>query len=206
MAAPVFSPDGAHIAYVAFVEGKSNGVYVSPAAGGTPMFVGSGGSPSWSSDGGSVAVAGRGAIDIFRLGSQQPVARILNPGCIAQHAWSPSGKWIACEGRHSIELVSPDGKARRTLPALGSYDGALTWSRDSSTLFGVPVHGGRTSLVALDVRSGKVRKIAEYDPDLVLGAQYGGALRLSLAPDGKSLATANFKSQHDLWILDGFAQ
>jgi len=82
---------------------------------------------------------------------------------------------------------------------------ALAWSKDSQTLYGLHNQDGRWSLLAEDVRSGAIRKVADYGFEVTpYSANNFFAMQLSLSPDGKSLAMGSVKRQTDLWILEGF--
>ena len=52
-----------------------------------------------------------------------------------------------------------------------------------------------------------MRTLAEYhvgfQPLPLIETAYTGSIRISLAPDGKSVAVGTATSQADLWILDG---
>ncbi len=207
---PAFSPDGARIAYTVALAGAGNqgGLYISPAAGGTPIRISGGFAPSWSPDGASIAFVwnrpgGAPVAATLRIGSNQTPFELPVP-CDDPPVWSPSGEWIACPGKGStLLLVSPDGKATRTLPRMGSP--ALAWSKDSQTIYGIPNQNGRTLLGAVDVRTGAFRRVAEYGPELAPRALFS-VTALSLSPDGKSLALATENLHTDLWILEGFAK
>jgi Tol biopolymer transport system component len=119
--------------------------------------------------------------------------------------WSPSGKWIAVSTFMGVMLVSPDGKNMQTLPTLNSP--ALAWSKDSKTIYGLAYNSDPPALKSLDVATGAVRTLAEYRigflPLPLIENTYTGSIRISLAPDGKSVAVGTATSQADLWILDG---
>jgi hypothetical protein len=117
--------------------------------------------------------------------------------------WSPSGEWIACETAAGSTLVSPDGKLKRTLTRMDAF--VMAWSKDSKTLYGLHRDGAHWSLLAEDIRSGAVRKVASYGVTLnpFTPLPYFG-MTLSLSPDGKSFAVATEKRQTDLWVLEGF--
>jgi hypothetical protein len=93
----------------------------------------------------------------------------------------------------------------RMLPSLNSP--ALAWSKDSKTIYGLAYNSEPPALKALDVASGAVRTLAEYQigfvPLPLIESSYTGSIRISLAPDGKSVAVGTATSQADLWILDG---
>jgi serine/threonine protein kinase/Tol biopolymer transport system component len=204
------SPDGQRIAYYAASEDRVNGIYVSPITGGTPTWIANGGGRSWSPDSGSLVFiwlkpGGKRVLATLRIGSNQQPSEIplehADDSC-PQPRWSPSGEWIACSGLEGPILVSPDGKVQRSLAPGKSR--VVAWSKDSRTLYGVMKVNGRTSLNAWDVRSGVVRKVADYAPDFTL---YNTPdITLNLSPDGKSFATATVKDRMDLWILEGFAK
>ena len=62
---------------------------------------------------------------------------------------------------------------------------------------------GRTFVKAIDVAAASVRDIAQYSDGLTIsGAAYQA--RISLSPDGRTLATSASNSQSDLWLLDGY--
>jgi Tol biopolymer transport system component len=122
--------------------------------------------------------------------------------------WSPDGRWIACGGSgETVLLVSPDGAQRRSLPSpvSASYDRfVLAWSRDAATIYVASSRTVRSRLDAIDVRSGTVRRIAEYAKDVVFSNGNAYTLSGSSSPDGKSLATTVFNRRADLWMLEGF--
>ena len=96
-------------------------------------------------------------------------------------------------------------KGYATLPAvIGS---ALAWSKDSKTIYGLSYNSDPPALKALDVATGAVRTLAEYhigfQPLQLIENSYTGSIRISLAPDGKSVAVGTATSQADFWILDG---
>jgi hypothetical protein len=60
-------------------------------------------------------------------------------------------------------------------------------------------------LVAEDVRTGAIRKLADYGSEIIpYSGGYGPARWLNLSPDGKSVAVGTVKKQTALWILEGF--
>jgi eukaryotic-like serine/threonine-protein kinase len=212
LVSPVFSPDGSRIAYTAVLAGgggRRRSLAISPAGGGTPTIVADGYAPSWSPDGTKIAFLwvkpdGSTPIAIVALGSDKPPVEIpVIPGSAPE--WSPSGQWIAVPTFMGITLASPNGKDMRMLPSLNSQ--ALAWSKDSKTIYGLAYNSDPPALKALDVATGAVRTLAEYhirfQPLQLIETSYTGSLRISLAPDGKSVAVGTATSQADLWILDG---
>ncbi len=208
---PVFSPDGSRIAYTAMLAGggRRRSLAISPAGGGAPTIIADGYAPSWSPDGTQIAFLwikpdGSFPVATVSVGSDRTPHEIGLPGSNAPE-WSPSGKWIAVSTFMGVMLASPDGKETRTLPTLNSS--ALAWSKDSKTIYGLAYNADPPSLKALDVATGAVRTLAEYhlefQPLPLVETPYTGSIRISLAPDGKSVAVGTATSQADLWILDG---
>jgi Tol biopolymer transport system component len=141
-----------------------------------------------------------------RVGGENPPREIIPPRGLSAPEWSPSGAWIAVPSGRGVELTSPDGKEQRILRGLNGA--ALAWSRDSKTIYGLTFQAPQPSLSAMDVETGAIRKIADYDLSFqpLLENSYTGSVRLSLSPDGKSVVTATATNQADLWILDGFGK
>lgn len=209
---PVFSPDGERIAYTALLAGggRRRSLSISPTGGGTPTVVADGYAPTWSLDGDQLAFLwlkpdGTIPLATLRVGSNDPPVEILPPAGFGSPEWSPSGEWIAVPSIRGVELISPDKKQRKSFP--GMSGAALAWSRDSKTIYGLLFQSPQPALLAMDAATGNIRKIADYDLSFqpLLENAYTGTVRLSLAPNGKSVVTATATNQADIWILDGFA-
>ena len=78
------------------------------------------------------------------------------------------------------------------------------FARDGKTLYAAGRDAGRTFVKAIDVATGSVRDIAQYSDGLTISGGATYQARLSLSPDGRSLATSASSSQSDLWLLDGY--
>jgi Tol biopolymer transport system component len=185
-------------------------LFVSPRAGGKPVWLIDGAAkPSWSPDGSSLTFAwfalanAPPRLATLRVGPNQTPSVIPNVVCDPPlPVWSPSGEWIACETASGPVVVSPDGKRRRTLGHLNSR--VLAWSPDSASLYGLHNERGNWSLVAENIGSGSVRRVADYGSDIIPYASLNYYdLGLSLSPDGKSFAVGTLKGRANLWILEG---
>jgi len=202
------SPDGTRIAYSRISNKHLGELWISPMAGGSPLRIGASKSfeiaPAWSPDGRWLTFfsSDEGMVKIAAGGSDPPVSLGFSDGCENPAQWSPDGAWIACATGSGVVLVSPDGKARRTI---GNRRAFITWSRDGKETYALGrVEGGKWRFGAIDVKSGAERTIYEYDANVQFGTAFNPAFPLSLSPDGKSLATSVINVHSDIWILEGF--
>jgi Tol biopolymer transport system component len=209
LAHPVFSPDGNRFAFVRYSTYEPANIWIEPTVGGAPIRMASEYTvaPTWSPDG--TFIAGLMHRErpwqpaIIRVGANMAPHVIAGaPTCLTPLEWSPTGEWIACEARDGIQLFSMDGSRHRTLPRLNSI--AIVFSRDGHTLYAAGRENGRTFLKSIDLASGAVRTVASYASDDVISGGAPYQARLSLAPDGKSLATSAVLTRTDLWLLEGY--
>ena len=111
--------------------------------------------------------------------------------------WSPSGEWI----RYANSLISPDGKADRSLPQRApAY---YAFSKDGKLLYGVRAENEKQLLFSIDIASGVERAIGSantFEPR----SPFSPSIRLTVAPDGKSLTYGTGVIRNSLWILEGF--
>jgi Tol biopolymer transport system component len=82
----------------------------------------------------------------------------------------------------------------------------MVWSQDSSTIYVASSQSETAELYAVDVKTGKARKIADLGRDLELRVGISFCLTATLAADGKSFLTSAWINRSDLWILEGFPQ
>ena len=206
---PVFSPDGSRFAFVRTAVNEPTTIWVEPAVGGAPIklspeyMV----APTWSPDGNSIAGLMHRDVPwqpaIVAVGANMTAHVIAGaPTCLQPLEWSPAGGWLACEARDGIRLFSPDGKQQKTLPILGSS--AIVFSRDAQTLYAAGRKDGRTFLKGIALATGAVREIAIHEEDFTISGGATYRARLSLSPDGKSLATSAVETKSDVWLLEGY--
>ena len=205
-----FSPDGTRLAYC-----RHGRLWISPVSGGraSQAVVGDereAGVASWSPDSSSITylsiIGGAAYVAVTRVGSQQPQFLVSSTAgqCASAPVWSPDGLWIACGGQDdTVLLVSPDGKQRRSLPSPVPADFekfVLVWSRNAETIYlASAISKGR--LDAIDVRTGRSRKIVEYPWEVRFNIPATYSQSGSLSRDGKSFATTVSNHKSDLWIL-----
>jgi len=205
---PAISPDGNRIAYSRVSNKHVGELWISPMSGGSPLRIGSGKgyeiAPSWSPDGKWLTYfsADSGLMKFAVGGSDAPVSMGFSGGCENPAQWSPDGAWIACATGTGVELVSPDGKTHRTV---GKRRAFIAWSRDGKEIYALGrVEGGKWRFGAIDVKTGAERAIDEYGPETQFATAFNPAFPMSLAPDGKSLATSVVNVHSDIWMLEGF--
>lgn len=209
LADPVFSPDGNRFAFVRYAFTEPATIWIASTAGGAPIRLTKEHihSPTWSPDGNWVAGLMHGNSPwqpaIVGVGADMSAHAIPGaPSCRTAPDWSPTGEWLACGTESGIALFSRDGAQQKVLPDIHCL--ALAFTRDGRTLFLVGREHGRSFLRAVDVASGTLRNIADYGPDLAISGGRQFDTRLSVAPDGKSLATSAVASKSELWLLEGY--
>jgi Tol biopolymer transport system component len=209
LADPVFSPGGDRFAFVRYSTDEPVTIWVEPAVGGVPVRLTHERieSPAWSPDGNSIAGLVRRESSsqpaIVGVGADMSAHLIPNsPICWTPLDWSPTGEWLTCDTPGGVVLFSPDGTKTKVVPTV--HPAALAFSRDGRTIFAAGKDHGRAFLSGIDVATGSVRRLADYGPDLTISGALPFHTRLSMAPDGKSLATSAITMKSDLWLLDGY--
>ncbi|MGZ4390322.1 MAG: TolB family protein [Gaiellaceae bacterium] len=146
---PALSPDGRAVAFTRFLGSgggryeKPGGIWIAPAAGGTPVQrTKAGVCPQWSPDGSRLTYADSAGLHLIaRTGGIDRLLLRENglPACAAQ--WSPDGRRIAAVTSHGrLVVVDPATGASHTIGPKHSVD--LAWAPDASRLL---VSGGTTS-------------------------------------------------------------
>ena len=113
--------------------------------------------------------------------------------------WSPAGDWILL----GESLYSPDGKTVRSLGEHRSE--GYVFAPDGKRVYGLRPNGDGEELFTVDVASGAEKVVGNVGKGYRPNSNLNPAIRLSLAPDGKSIAYGIAKFKDNLWMLEGFA-
>jgi len=210
---PSLSPDGSQVVFSRTSEDGSNRTWIMSLSGGSPErlneaadyteFAG-----TWSPDGrrfAEIAVVGADqSLSTIKVGSRQRLFIVRDHVDSFVPDWSRDGQWLTFHDQSGWNLVSPDGKKVKPLGKIAS--GHLAFSKDSKRLYGIREENEKTTLFSLDIATLKSTDTHELGKDLAPRSDLNPGIRLSVAPDGKSItyATSTFKS--NLWLLEGFRQ
>jgi len=199
--APTLSPSADRVLYGRMGHSETAGsstvhIWFSSASGGTPIPVTNDNgrsevAPAWSPDGNWIVYIRieNGKASLMKVkssGQAEPVVLKAELGGTngSVPTWSPTGEWIEYNdmGEH---LISPDGKTTRDL---GSFrTDACTFSRDGRLVYCLRFETDHEVLFSLDVASGAMKTIGQIDADFRPRSYLNPAIRLSIAPDGKSI-------------------
>jgi Tol biopolymer transport system component len=210
---PALSPEGDRVIYTRIERNGLARLWISSASGGAPIALtneaGSSEFPgSWSPDGSWFAYnrIGDGKAALMKVktsGQSAPV--VLKPfrnGNGSVPAWSPSGDWIAYED-NGTTLVSPDGQNTKKLENVKAR--VCEFASDGKSLYCIRDDQDGSQLFSVDIGSGKERVIGQAPREFRPLVNLSPALRLSLAPDGKSAVYPTGKSSGNLWMVEGLS-
>jgi len=207
---PVPSPDGARVAYT--IVDSASGVinlWMISTSGGAPIrmtnetnaseFAG-----SWSPDGVWFVYQRleNGKLDLVKVKTSGESAPVLlkpdlSPDNGAVPCWSPTGEWIGYADKGD-KLISPDGSKEKNLG--DRHSGASAFSADGKILYGMR----QEDLIATNIDTGAERVIGNVGADNGPRSDVGPALRMSLAPDGKTVVYGTTRFKNNVWMFDGF--
>jgi len=140
-------------------------------------------------------------LEIENVGSAEPPF-LLRKDSWSLPDWSPTGEWISFQDETGWNLISPDGKTIKALGKIATWH--LVFSKDGKQVYGVREERAAI-LFSIDLITGKVNDLAELGHELTRQFGYGPG-RLSLAPDGKSIAYSDADVRSSIWLLEGFQQ
>jgi len=214
--APALSPDGTRVIYTTLFKLSGTGLWMSSVAGGPPVRLvkstaESDDSGSWSPDGNWYVYLSfrQGLVSLNKVkttGQAEPEvlkADVNRTGTQWVPVWSPSGEWIL-HSDGGVKLISPDGKTTRTVSATSAV--AFAFAADGRTIYGMRPEVAvpdRIELFSMSVAGGREKTIGSLAREYLPDASFRPALRLSLAPDGKSLTYSTARSTANLWLMDG---
>jgi serine/threonine protein kinase/Tol biopolymer transport system component len=221
MFAPVLSPDGQRVIFIAVPQTADTGKSAVPklweasVAGGAPVPLVDASDPDtefagdWSPDGNRfVYMALEGGTAKLKIVRTSGGAK---PQLLAEHiddavpSWSPDGQWIFYRDDEGVDhLISPDGTRHRDLGKFDTY--SMGWARDSKTLYGIREDDGKYFAFSLDVASdpAKLHDIRQIDASQQPSSNLNPSIRFTLTPDGKSFVYAMRKREVSIWMLTGW--
>jgi Tol biopolymer transport system component len=191
--------------------GAANRLWISAVAGGAPVQLTNDNASaeypgSWSLDGGWFAniFYHEGTPNLVKVKTSGQATPIMVKTGVsydndAVPVWSPGGDWIVL----GEDLYSTDGK---TVRSLGDHRSeGYVFSPDGKRLYGLRPEGDGEALFSVDAATGAEKVIGDVGMDYRPKSNLNPATRLSLAPDGKSLAYGAGKFKQNLRMLEGFA-
>jgi len=127
---------------------------------------------------------------------------LADQGCAFSPAWSPDSGRILCSAGSVLYTVSADGGQREFLSK--EYEPIAAWSREMRYIYAIRNANGKRQLGKLDWRNGAFQPLTEIPAEWTINTPRLGGARLSLSPDGTSLAATVLRPTGDIWILEGF--
>jgi len=117
-------------------------------------------------------------------------------------AWSPAADWILYRAGNSLDLISPDGKTKRTLSSRPFM--VYNFSKRDGKVYGIFHNttgtGTEWQLYEVNVTTKAEKLLAPVD----LPPSTGSLSALSIHPDGKRALTSIAEWPFQIWMLEGF--
>ena len=145
--------------------------------------------------------AGGDRLAKIRVGSGEP-AILADAGCAFSPEWSPDSSRILCSKGGVLYTIPADGGSPAILGK--EYEPLATWSREMRYIYAIRNANGKRQLGKLDWKTGAFQPLTDIPAEWNINTPVLGGVRLSLSPDGKTLATTVIKPIGDIWILEGF--
>ena len=197
---PSWSPDGTRLTFLRGESDRSRLAVVNADGSGlrtlrrVVLDTNEGGLPRWSPDGRRIAYvdARRGRFVVFTVRPDGRGVRRVGNRCGLDPAWRPDGRALACAGlvrrggkpRLGINVVRPDGRLVRSLPAggAGALDGSPAWSPDGTRLTYLRARGARRALYVIGA-DGRGKRLLTSRPSAFLPVY-----PVAWSPDGTQIA------------------
>ena len=193
---PRWSPDGRKLAFTGQPSGKPQNVYVMPAEGGRPEPVALGvdgiSNPDWGPDGLTLVVERnfssaqtketKSMLEFLDLKNHE-FKRIPNSENLRLARWSPDGRFLEAVGGDGGDLRIYDvATSTWRSVAHGHLFAMPAWSADGAYLYYQDVLSGGEPLFRLNIASGKLEKIIDFQK--VLDSGVHRATLETVATDG----------------------
>jgi Tol biopolymer transport system component len=212
---PGLSPEGDRLIYGRIDSDGVIQLWVSALAGGSPARLTNNPAAiaeyasNWSPDGKEYVYlqVTNGKVDLATVktsGNATPTMLKANVYSNFLPDWSPTGEWITYQDDRGAAMISPDGKSVKSLGNIKIY--YLAFSKDGKKLYGIKYGDEKNPLIEVDVATLKTKVIKELGVEWEPDDDLWPSIRLSLAPDGKSLVYTVSKTQENIWMLQGYRQ
>ncbi len=202
---PVWSPDGASLAYIRAQSRVASILVGAPDVGEAASLteIGWAMQPAWSPDGTRIAfasVTGMRAEIYVVDAANRTLERITYLDAFSEApVWSPDGKQIAFvssrDGSSAIYTMNADGSAVRQLTGGEKQDIEPVWSPDGTRIAFSSSRDGDFAIYVADARLGRERPLTDEAP--------GWQMQPSWSPSGKQIAfTAGLDGEWDIYVAN----